>query len=40
MIQMSLFYSENLYANMRMQIYGFLGFNKSSIDYFDAFHNQ
>jgi len=37
---MSLVYSENLYANVLMQIYGFLGFNKSSIDYFDAFHNQ
>ncbi len=37
---MSLIYSENLYAKMLMQIYGFLGFNKSSIDYFEAFHNQ
>jgi hypothetical protein len=37
---MSLIYFENLYINFQMQIYDILGFNKSLIDYFDAFYNQ
>jgi len=37
---MTLIYSENLYAKVRIQIYDFLGFNKFSIDYFDAISNQ
>jgi hypothetical protein len=37
---MSLIYFENLYVNYKMQIYEIQGFNKSSIDYFDAFYNQ
>ena len=40
MIQISIIYFENIYVNVRMQIYGFLGFNKSSMDYFNTFYNQ
>ena len=34
---MSLIYSENLYANVLMQVYGFPNFNKFSIDYLTLF---